>query len=68
MNYYLRLVLNLLFIVFSLVFVGPKLISAKDDILFLAGIVYLVFVVPAVVYYANRNFVIKTWRKLNEVD
>lgn len=67
MNHYLRIVLNIIFIVFSIGFVGPFLVSAPSDIGVLVGIAYLVFVVPVVLYYLNRNYVKKIMEKINEV-
>jgi hypothetical protein len=57
MSHYVRIVLNLIFILFSIGVVGPFLVSASDDFAVIGGILYLVFFVPAVLYYINRNYV-----------
>jgi hypothetical protein len=57
MKHYVRIVLNLIFILFSIGFVGPLLVSAADDILVIGGILYITLIVPAVLYYINRNYV-----------
>lgn len=55
MKYYMRFALNLAFVLLSLGFIGPFLISAKDDVLFFAGVAYMLFGMPAVLYYANKD-------------
>jgi hypothetical protein len=67
MNHYIRIVLNILFVLFSIGFVGPFLISAPSDVGVIAGIAYVFLVVPAVLYYINRNYVKKIVEKINEV-
>ena len=67
MKHYVRIVLNLIFVLFSIGFVGPFLMSAPSDIAVVAGLGYLLFVVPAVLYYINRNYVKKIMEKFNEV-
>lgn len=65
MNHYVRIVLNLIFVWFSIGFVGPFLVSAPSDVAVIGGIVYIVFVVPVALYYINRNYVKKIWEKTN---
>lgn len=67
MNHYLRLVFNVAFIAVSLGFIAPWLISMPDTLLTLAGFAYLFLVFPAVLYYANRNYIRKIMEKINEV-
>ena len=65
MNHYVRIVLNLIFILFSIGFVGPFLVSAPSDVAVIGGLAYLVLVVPAVLYYNNRNYVKNIVEKIN---
>lgn len=65
MNHYVRIVLNLIFILFSIGFVGPFLISAPSDVAVIGGLAYLLLVVPAVLYYINRNYVKNIVEKIN---
>ena len=55
MKTYLRIVLNVIFMVASFGYVLPWLISYPDTLLVLAGLVYAVLLVPGVLYYANRT-------------
>ncbi len=57
MKHYVRGVLNLLFVIFSFGFIGPLLVSAPSDIAVIGGWFYILLVVPAVLYYINRNYV-----------
>lgn len=57
MSHYVRIVLNLIFILFSIGFVGPFFVSASDDFAVIGGILYVALIVPAVLYYINRNYV-----------
>lgn len=66
MSHYIRIVLNLIFILFSIGFLAPFLISAPSDYGVLAGIAYLVFVVPVVLYYVNRTYIMKLVEKIYE--
>ena len=66
MNHYFRIVLNLIFIVFSIGFVGPFLISAPSDVGVLAGIAYLFLIVPPILYYINRKYIMNLVEKLYE--
>lgn len=63
MNHYVRIVLNLIFVLFSVGFAGPFLLSAPSDLAVIGGIAYLVFVVPAILYYLNRNYIMSFWGK-----
>lgn len=65
MKHYVRIVLNLIFILLSIGLVGPFLVSAPSDIAVIGGIAYLVFVVPAVLYYINRNYVKNIMEKIS---
>ena len=65
MNHYVRIVLNLIFILFSIGFVGPFFISAPSDVAVIGGLAYLLLVVPAVLYYINRNYVKNIVEKIN---
>lgn len=65
MSHYIRIVLNLIFVLFSIGFIGPFLFSAPSDFAVIAGLVYLVFVVPVVLYYINRNYVKSLWEKFD---
>lgn len=65
MNHYVRIMLNLIFILFSIGFVGPFLVSAPSDVAVIGGLAYLVLVVPAVLYYINRNYVKNIVEKIN---
>lgn len=67
MSHYVRIVLNLIFIAFSIGLVGPFLVSAPNDLAVIGGILYIVLVMPAVLYYANRNYLKKITEKINEV-
>jgi hypothetical protein len=69
MKYYFRFALNLVFVLLSIGYIGPALISATDDLLYIAGVAYVLFFMPAVLYYANRDAVremIKELEKQNE--
>ena len=68
MKYYVRLMLNLAFIGFAYGFVAPYLISANDSSLVLAGIVVMFGVVPAGLYYGNRDFIKTLWEKFNNAN
>lgn len=57
MNHYVRIVLNLIFVLFSIGFVGPFLVSAASDFAVIGGVFYIVLVVPAALYYINRVYV-----------
>ena len=65
MGHYVRIVLNLIFILFSLGFVGPFFVSDASDFAVVGGILYLVLVVPAVLYYINRSYVKSLMEKFN---
>lgn len=65
MGHYVRIVLNLIFILFSLGFIGPFFVSAASDFAVIGGILYLVLVVPAVLYYINRSYVKSLMEKFN---
>ena len=52
---YLRVILNMVFIFVSLGIIGPYLISAKDTILVVVGVIYLM-ALPLVIYLGNRKF------------
>jgi hypothetical protein len=67
MNHYVRIVLNLIFVTFSIGLVGPFLVSASSDLAVIGGILYIVLVVPMVLYYINRNYVKKIMEKFDEV-
>lgn len=67
MKHYVRIVLNLIFILLSMGLVGPFLVSAPSDVAVIGGIAYLVFVVPAVLYYINRNYVKNIMEKFNGI-
>lgn len=67
MNHYVRIVLNLIFFLVSIGLVGPFLVSAPNDFAVIGGILYIVLVVPAVLYYINHNYVKKIMEKINEV-
>ena len=67
MNHYVRIVLNLIFVTFSIGLVGPFLVSAPSDLAVISGILYVVLVVPMVLYYINRNYVKKIMEKFDEV-
>jgi hypothetical protein len=64
MKHYVRIVSNLIFIVFSMGFIGPLLVSAPNDIAVIGGWLYILLVVPAVLYYINRNYVKSLMEKL----
>lgn len=66
MKHYIRIVLNLIFIIFSIGLVGPFLVSAHSDLAVVGGIVYLLFVVPVALYYINRNYVKALMEKFND--
>lgn len=66
MKHYIRIVLNLIFIIFSIGLVGPFLVSAPSDLAVVGGIVYLLFVVPVALYYINRNYVKALMEKFND--
>ncbi len=57
MKTYLRIVLNVIFIVASFGYVLPWLISYPDTMLVLGGLLYAVLLVPGVLYYANRTYI-----------
>lgn len=65
MNHYVRIVLNLIFVLFSIGFAGPFLLSAPSDLAVIGGIAYLVFGVPAILYYINRGYVKSLMEKFN---
>jgi len=56
MSIYWRIVFNIVFFASSFGFIGPYLVSAKNDIFVIGGIVYIVIIAPAVLYYFNRHF------------
>jgi uncharacterized MAPEG superfamily protein len=64
MKHYVRAVLNLIFIIFNLGFIGPLLVSAPSDIAVIGGWLYIILVVPAVLYYINRNYIKSLMEKL----
>lgn len=66
MKTYWKILFNVVFIVVSFGFVGPYLISAKDDVFVVSGIIYLFAVVPIVIYYFNRHFFAVQIAKFNE--
>ena len=66
MRHYLRLVLNLLFVVFSLGYLLPLLISMPDTMLVLAGFAYALVVVPGVLFYFNRAYVNNAIKSIKE--
>ena len=57
MKTYLRIMLNVVFLVFSFGYLLPWLISYPDTMLVLAGIIYAVLLMPGVFYYANRTYI-----------
>jgi hypothetical protein len=67
MSHYIRIVLNLIFIGASIGLVVPFLFSAADDLLVAGGFAYLLFVMPSVLYYFNRDYAKKIMEKFNEV-
>lgn len=66
MKTYLRIALNAIFIVASFGYVLPWLISYPDTMLVLAGLAYAVLIVPGVLYYANRTYVLNLVKSLKE--
>ena len=66
MKHYIRIMLNIIFVVFSLGFVGPYLMSAPSDFAVIGGLVYLLLIMPAVIYYTNRNYMKKVMEKIDE--
>lgn len=64
MSTYLRIALTTIFLVTSFGYVLPMLVSYPDTILVIAGLAYAVFVVPGVVYYANRNYLANLFNSL----
>lgn len=66
MKTYLRIALNAIFIVASFGYVLPWLISYPDTMLVLAGLVYAILIVPGVLYYANRTYVLNLVKSLKE--
>lgn len=66
MRHYVRLVLNLAFIIFSLGFLLPWLISMPDTMLVIAGTAYAVLVVPGVLFYLNRAYVMSFIETIKE--
>lgn len=67
MKYYVRLILNVGFLVVVLGLIAPALISANDTLLVLGGVLSIISV-PVVLYYGNRTFVKSIWDKLNETN
>lgn len=66
MKTYLRIALNAIFIVASFGYVLPWLISYPDTMLVLAGLAYAILIVPGVLYYANRTYVLNLVKSLKE--
>lgn len=66
MKTYIRLVLNVVFLVASFGYVLPWLISYPDTALLLAGVAYGLLVVPGVLYYANRAYIKNLVNSLKE--
>lgn len=64
MSHYLRVILNVAFIIASFGLVLPWLISQADDFLVLSGFVYMFLIFPAVLFYFNRSYVTSTINKL----
>lgn len=58
MRHYYRIVLNIIFLIVSLGFIGPWLISQKDDILAITGAIYILLAVPTILYMFNKNYII----------
>lgn len=67
MKHYVRIILNLAFVVMSFGLVGPILMSAPSDIAVAGGLAYIFLVVPAVLYYINRSYVKSVMEKINEL-
>ena len=65
MKHYIRIVLNLIFVLFSIGLVGPFLISAPSDLAVIGGVFYLAIIMPAILYYINRNYAKNIWEKTN---
>lgn len=66
MSHYYRIVINGLIILVSLGLIGPFLISSKDDILFGTGILYLLFVLPTVLWIYNKNYINKMMKHIDK--
>jgi hypothetical protein len=56
--------LNFVFVAFSIGFLVPFLISSPSDLGVIAGAAYLLFVVPVVLYYVNRKYIMNIVEKL----
>lgn len=63
MRYYLRFMLNVIFLIIVYGLLLPFMISAADDILVIGGIIVGVLIAPAVLYYTNKKFVINLMEK-----
>lgn len=66
MKHYVRIVLNFIFISFSIGFLMPFLVSQPDDVTVIGGIIYLFLVFPVILYYVNRAYVKAIVEKFNE--
>lgn len=66
MKIYLRLIMNVTYLLASLGIIMPFLFSASDDFLVAVGFVYT-FSIPVVLYYANRAAIRNFKERINEV-
>lgn len=64
MSSFIRLVLNVLFLIGTYGLLLPWMISASDDFLVIGGIIIGVLIAPAMLYYANKTFVTNLMEKL----
>lgn len=64
MTSFVRLVLNVFFLLGVYGLLLPWMVSATDDFLVIGGIVIGVLIAPAVLYYANKTFVTNLMEKL----
>lgn len=64
MRHYLRIVLNFLFIAASIGFIVPWLVSAPSDFAALAGMLYFLVVMPIVLWFFNRKYIMTLVEKL----
>lgn len=64
MTDYLRVAFTVVFVVVHLGLILPAVISVKDSVLVIAGLLYLVFVATPIVWYLSRKYILKLMEKI----
>lgn len=64
MTDYFRIAFTVVFAVVHLGLILPAVISVKDSVLVIAGLLYLVFVAAPIVWYLSRKYVLKLMEQI----